>query len=417
MKALHESQLDQKATAEASSTVLSDQVNTCETLDIPRESHAGSDTSVRFILNIPNVLTIIRLLAVVPLAILISCWPEKRLITVFIFAGIWVTDILDGFIARRFNMMTQFGKLFDPFVDKVFQVVTETAVLKDGAPNFLKAGIAWSSRVTTVSPTYAGEIMTDYFGEGLNDLLTAQSWKVSGILNGIDVDLYNPATDPEIAANYNAKAWIRGKASCKKSLQDELNLPKKQKTPLFSMITRLDSQKGLDLLLHIIDELLEEDLQIVVLGTGDPSYERRLQEVQERHPDNMRAIIQFDRHLARRIYAGSDIFLMPSLFEPCGLSQMIAMRYGTIPVVRQTGGLADTVEPWNKYEKTGTGFGFRNINAHELLYTAKDAAALYRDDKESWSKMVVAAMEGDYTWNRSAGAYQELYAAMAAEVR
>mgnify|MGYP003732608837 FL=1 len=295
--------------------------------------------------------------------------------------------------------------------------MTETAVLKDGAPNFLKAGIAWSSRVTTVSPTYAGEIMTDYFGEGLNDLLTAQSWKVSGILNGIDVDLYNPATDPEIAANYNAKAWIRGKASCKKSLQDELNLPKKQKTPLFSMITRLDSQKGLDLLLHIIDELLEEDLQIVVLGTGDPSYERRLQEVQERHPDNMRAIIQFDRHLARRIYAGSDIFLMPSLFEPCGLSQMIAMRYGTIPVVRQTGGLADTVEPWNKYEKTGTGFGFRNINAHELLYTAKDAAALYRDDRESWSKMVVAAMEGDYTWNRSAGAYQELYAAMAAEVR
>ena len=183
------------------------------------------------------------------------------------------------------------------------------------------------------------------------------------------------------------------------------------------MITRLDSQKGLDLLLHIIDELLEEDLQIVVLGTGDPSYERRLQEAQERHPDNMRAIIQFDRHLARRIYAGSDIFLMPSLFEPCGLSQMIAMRYGTIPIVRQTGGLADTVEPWNKYEKTGTGFGFQNINAHELLYTAKDAASLYRDDKDSWAKMVETAMKGDYSWNRSAGAYQELYAAMVAEAR
>lgn len=295
--------------------------------------------------------------------------------------------------------------------------MSETAALKDGVPNFLKAGIAWSSRVTTVSPTYAREIMSEYFGEGLDELLKAHQWKVKGILNGIDVDLYNPARDPEIAAAYSPKAWIRGKGTCKKALQEELDLPKLPKTPLFSMVTRLDSQKGIDLLLHVIDELLAEDVQIVVLGTGDPSYEKRLQDVQGRHPGNMRSMIQFDRHLARRIYAGSDIFMMPSIFEPCGLSQMIAMRYGTLPIVRQTGGLADTVKPWNKFEQTGTGFGFLNINAHELLYTAKEAAALYRNEKASWSKMVVSAMQGDYSWNRSAEEYKSLYREILDEAR
>ncbi len=308
-------------------------------------------------------------------------------------------------------------EVIQDFLDLPDSYMTETAALKDGVPNFLKAGIAWSSRVTTVSPTYSQEIMTEYFGEGLDDLLKAHRWKVSGILNGIDVELFNPAKDPEIASTYSPKAWVRGKGACKKALQDELGLPKQAKTPLFSMVTRLDSQKGIDLLLHVIDELLAEDVQIVVLGTGDPSYEKRLQDVQGRHHDRMRAVIKFDRHLARRIYAGSDAFLMPSIFEPCGLSQMIAMRYGTLPIVRQTGGLADTVIPWNKYEKTGTGFGFLNINAHELLYTAKEAAALYREDKESWAKMVVSAMEGDYSWDRSAEAYKTLYQAMLAEAR
>lgn len=293
--------------------------------------------------------------------------------------------------------------------------MTEDKVLKDGSPNFLKAGIVFANRVSTVSPTYAKEITTAYFGEGLDPLLLSFGWKLTGILNGIDTELYDPETDPELVSSYSLKSWMKGKAACKKALQQECHLPKEPKIPLLSMVTRLDSQKGLDLLLHILDELLEEDVQFVLLGTGDPAYEKALSEIESRHPGKMRALITYDRLLSRRIYAGSDLFLMPSLFEPCGLSQMIAMRYGTLPLVRQTGGLADTVEAYNKYEKTGTGFGFLNINAHELLYTAKEAVELYREDREAWSNMVQQAMSGDYSWTRSAKTYETLYEAILEE--
>ncbi len=293
--------------------------------------------------------------------------------------------------------------------------MTEDKVLKDGSPNFLKAGIVFANRVSTVSPTYAKEITTAYFGEGLDQLLLSFGWKLTGILNGIDTELYDPETDPELASSYSLKSWMKGKAACKKALQQECHLPKEPKIPLLSMVTRLDAQKGLDLLLHILDELLEEDVQFVLLGTGDPAYEKALSEIESRHPGKMRALITYDRLLSRRIYAGSDLFLMPSLFEPCGLSQMIAMRYGTLPLVRQTGGLADTVEAYNKYEKTGTGFGFLNINAHELLYTAKEAVELYREDREAWSNMVQQAMSGDYSWTRSAKTYETLYEAILEE--
>ncbi len=293
--------------------------------------------------------------------------------------------------------------------------MTEDKVLKDGSPNFLKAGIVFANRVSTVSPTYAKEITTAYFGEGLDQLLLSFGWKLTGILNGIDTELYDPETDPELVSSYSLKSWMKGKAACKKALQQECHLPKEPKIPLLSMVTRLDSQKGLDLLLHILDELLEEDVQFVLLGTGDPAYEKALSEIESRHPGKMRALITYDRLLSRRIYAGSDLFLMPSLFEPCGLSQMIAMRYGTLPLVRQTGGLADTVEAYNKYEKTGTGFGFLNINAHELLYTAKEAVELYREDREAWSNMVQQAMSGDYSWTRSAKTYETLYEAILEE--
>lgn len=293
--------------------------------------------------------------------------------------------------------------------------MTADKVLKDGSPNFLKAGIVFANRVSTVSPTYAKEITTAYFGEGLDQLLLSFGWKLTGILNGIDTELYDPETDPELASSYSLKSWMKGKAACKKALQQECHLPKEPKIPLLSMVTRLDSQKGLDLLLHILDELLEEDVQFVLLGTGDPAYEKALSEIEARHPGKMRALITYDRLLSRRIYAGSDLFLMPSLFEPCGLSQMIAMRYGTLPLVRQTGGLADTVEAYNKYEKTGTGFGFLNINAHELLYTAKEAVELYREDREAWSNMVQQAMSGDYSWTRSAKTYETLYEAILEE--
>lgn len=293
--------------------------------------------------------------------------------------------------------------------------MTEDKVLKDGSPNFLKAGIVFANRVSTVSPTYAKEITTAYFGEGLDQLLLSFGWKLTGILNGIDTELYDPETDPELVSSYSLKSWMKGKAACKKALQQECHLPKEPKIPLLSMVTRLDAQKGLDLLLHILDELLEEDVQFVLLGTGDPAYEKALSEIESRHPGKMRALITYDRLLSRRIYAGSDLFLMPSLFEPCGLSQMIAMRYGTLPLVRQTGGLADTVEAYNKYEKTGTGFGFLNINAHELLYTAKEAVELYREDREAWSNMVQQAMSGDYSWTRSAKTYETLYEAILEE--
>ena len=295
--------------------------------------------------------------------------------------------------------------------------MTEDRVLKDGVPNFLKAGIVFSNRVNTVSPTYSREIMTAHYGEGLDGLLTEHSWKVSGILNGIDVDLYNPQTDPEIAAHFSAKAWVRGKAACKKALQEELGLPKEARIPLFAMVTRLDPQKGMDLLFHILDEWLEESIQFILLGTGDPSYEKEAQDAMERHPDRMRAIISYDRHLSRRIYAGADLFVMPSLFEPCGLSQMIAMRYGTLPLVRQTGGLADTVEAFNRYEGSGNGFGFANINAHELLFTAKEAARVYKEDQSGWRHMVQRAMTGDYAWSKSADSYAALYQEILEETR
>ncbi len=287
--------------------------------------------------------------------------------------------------------------------------MSEGGILKDGVPNFLKTGIQYSNRVTTVSPNYAKEIMTDYFGEGLNGLLAAQGWKVSGILNGIDTESYNPETDAEIKTNYSPNAWKRGKGSCKKALQAELSLAQDAKTPLFVMVTRLVEQKGLDLLLHIVDELLEENVQLVVLGTGNQEYERRLAEAAGRHPDKMRALIKFDGKLARRMYSAGDLYLMPSLFEPCGLSQMIAMRYGTLPIVRQTGGLADTVQAYDKFNNTGTGFGFLNINAHELLYTAKEAISVYNSKPDAWNSMVQAAMLSDFSWDKSADEYIKLY--------
>jgi starch synthase len=302
-------------------------------------------------------------------------------------------------------------------LDLTDDYMTDDKVLLNGVPNFMKAGITYASRVTTVSPTYAREIMTDYYGEGLDGVLRDQGWKVQGILNGIDIGLYNPEKDPALPASYSKKAWVRGKGRCKAALQQEAGLPQKPKTPLISMVTRLAQQKGIDLLVRILDELLEEDVQFILLGSGDPNYERRIREIEARHPDRMRAYIMFDPLLARRIYAGSDIFLMPSLFEPCGLSQMIAMRYGTLPIVRQTGGLADTVQAYNRYDHTGNGFGFLNINAHELLFTTKDAVKLYNEEPVIWKKLVHQAMAGDYSWDRSAQSYEQLYRDILEETR
>ncbi|HHT24920.1 MAG TPA: glycogen synthase GlgA [Clostridiaceae bacterium] len=294
--------------------------------------------------------------------------------------------------------------------------MTDDAIMKDGVPNFMKAGILYSNRVTTVSPTYAQEIKQDYYGEGLNGLLSAQSWKVVGVLNGIDVDSYNPAEDKSIVKNYTIHTFQAGKKANKLALQEEIGLEQREDVPMLAMITRLTSQKGLDLLLHIADELISDDIQLVILGTGDEFYENAFHDLEWYHPDKVRSIILFDEELARRIYASADIFLMPSMFEPCGLGQMIAMRYGTLPVVRETGGLKDTVIPYNKYDGSGTGFSFSNINAHEFLFAIKDALDTYRNYPDSWNQLIRQAMNSDFSWEQSAKHYIELYKIILAEV-
>lgn len=281
--------------------------------------------------------------------------------------------------------------------------------IKDRAINFLKAGIVFSNSVTTVSPTYAYEIMTDYYGEGLNGTLQRYAYKVSGILNGINDLEYNPKTDSKIPAQYDITNYKEGKAICKESLQKQLNLEVNPGAPLCSMISRLVDQKGLDLLLYVIEEMLYDGMQIVILGTGDPYYERALVDIANRNPGKMCACIDFDSGLAHTIYAASDIFLMPSLFEPCGLSQLVSMMYGTVPVVRETGGLKDTVFPYNEYTGEGNGFSFANINAHEFLFITKYACDLYRHHKDVWDDIVKAGMSGDYSWTKSAGEYAGLY--------
>lgn len=295
--------------------------------------------------------------------------------------------------------------------------MTEEAVLKDGVPNFMKAGILYSNRVTTVSPTYAHEIMQDYYGEGLNNLLAAQAWKVVGILNGIDVDSYNPSTDIQLAKNYNVRTFKKGKAACKLAIQEEVGLEQNEDIPLLAMITRLTSQKGLDLLLHIAEELLQENIQLIILGTGDEFYENSFRDLEWYHPNKVRSMIMFDEGLARRLYAASDIFLMPSMFEPCGLGQMIAMSYGSLPVVRETGGLKDTVIPYNKYDGSGTGFSFANINAHEFLFAIKDALDVYHNSPDSWKQLIRQAMSQDYSWDESAKKYIDLYQVVLDEVK
>lgn len=281
--------------------------------------------------------------------------------------------------------------------------------IQDQAINMLKAGIVFSNSVTTVSPTYAYEIMTDYYGEGLNYTLQKYAYKVSGILNGMNDLEFNPKTDDKIPMKYTVRSYEKGKACCKKSLQEQLGLDVNPGAPLCAMISRLVDQKGLDLLLYVIEEMLYDGMQIVILGTGDPYYERALADIASRHQGAMCACIDFDSGLAHTIYAASDIFLMPSIFEPCGLSQLVAMAYGSVPVVRETGGLKDTVTPYNEYTGEGNGFSFANINAHEFLFVTKYAADLYRNHKDVWKKLIETGMKGDYSWKKSAGEYAGLF--------
>lgn len=276
-----------------------------------------------------------------------------------------------------------------------------------GNVNYLKGGIVYSDRVTTVSPTYAEEIRTPYYGYGLDGLLSYRAESLSGIVNGVDTKSYNPATDPHIFTRYRSN--LTKKTENKLALQQELGLPVTASIPMVSMVTRLVDSKGLDLLTRVLDEILyTDDIQFVLLGTGDESYERWFREAAWRYPTKLSSQILFNDALSRKIYAASDIFLMPSKFEPCGISQLLALRYGTIPVVRETGGLNDTVQAYNEETGEGNGFTFNDYNAHEMMFALRRAIACY-SKPEHWKKITKNAFAGDYSWNVSAQQYIDIY--------
>ena len=281
--------------------------------------------------------------------------------------------------------------------------------------NYMLGALRYADAITTVSPTYANEIQTPEFGEGLDGVLRERSYALQGILNGIDVAAFDPATDKRIAANYTVDDRS-GKAVCKAKLQEELGLEVRDDRPLMVMVTRLTRQKGLDLVMYALDRILAGGVQVAVLGTGDRDYEDGLRYFQDKYPGTMAARIEFDPALSQRMYAAADMFLMPSKFEPCGLSQIIAMRYGTLPIVRETGGLKDTVIPYNEFTGEGTGFSFSNFNGDEMGDAVFRAARLFWDNREAWDQLVTQAMSQDFSWTRSADKYLDLYFFMHPEI-
>ena len=275
--------------------------------------------------------------------------------------------------------------------------------------NMLKGGLVYADVITTVSNTYAEEIKTQFYGEGLDGLMRARSNDLVGIVNGIDYDDFNPGTNENLAAPYTVENFRKEKPKNKKALQEELGLPKDEKKFMIGVVSRLTDQKGFDLIAHVMEEICDEDVQLVVLGTGDEKYESMFRHYDWKYPERVSAQMKYSEPLSHRIYAGCDAFLMPSLFEPCGLSQLMALRYGTVPIVRETGGLKDTVEAYNEVEGTGTGFSFTNYNAHEMLDTIRYAKSVYYDKKREWNKIVERAMTVDYSWSVSAKKYEALY--------
>ena len=281
--------------------------------------------------------------------------------------------------------------------------------------NYMLGALRYADAITTVSPTYANEIQTPEFGEGLDGVLRERSYALQGILNGIDVAGFDPATDKRIAANYTVEDRS-GKAVCKAKLQEELGLEVRDDRPLMVMVTRLTRQKGMDLVMYALDRILSGGVQVAVLGTGDRDYEDGLRYFQDKYPGTMAARIEFDPALSQCMYAAADMFLMPSKFEPCGLSQIIAMRYGTLPIVRETGGLKDTVVPYNEFTGEGTGFSFSNFNGDEMGDAVFRAARLFWDNRDAWNQLVTQAMSQDFSWTRSADKYLDLYFFMHPEI-
>ncbi len=275
--------------------------------------------------------------------------------------------------------------------------------------NLLKGGIVYADKVTTVSNTYAQEIKMPFYGERLDGLMNARSNDLFGIVNGIDYNEYNPETDIWLAHKYTIENFRKEKVKNKVALQEELGLSKDPKKMMIGVVSRLTDQKGFDLVAHVLDELCQDEIQLVVLGTGDERYENMFRHFAWKYPNKVSANIYYSEAMSHKIYGSCDAFLMPSLFEPCGLSQLMSLRFGTLPIVRETGGLKDTVEPYNEYDKSGTGFSFCNYNAHEMMATIRYAQRIYYDKKRDWNKMVERAMLKDFSWKNSAKQYEQLY--------
>lgn len=275
--------------------------------------------------------------------------------------------------------------------------------------NLLKGGLVFADAITTVSSTYAEEIKTPFYGEGLDGLMRARAHDLRGIVNGIDYDDFNPETDKHIQFQYNAINFRKEKVKNKRALQAYLGLEQNDKIMMVGIVSRLTDQKGLDLVDYVMDELCQDGIQLVVLGTGEERYENMFRHFAWKYGGKVSANIYYSEELSHQVYAACDAFLMPSLFEPCGLSQLMSLRYGTVPIVRETGGLKDTVQPYNEYENSGTGFSFANYNAHEMLATIRYAEQIYYDKKREWNKIIDRGMAVDFSWQVSAGKYQEMY--------
>ena len=320
-------------------------------------------------------------------------WGIKSIVTIhnLRFQGVW--DI------KTMKALTGFSAgLFTP--DKL-------EFNKDA--NMLKGGLVYADYITTVSDTYANEIQTPYYGEGLNGLLSARHFDMQGIVNGIDYKVYNPETDSKIYTNYSKSDFRKKKSQNKIKLQEELGLAVDKKRYMIGLISRLTDQKGLDLINYAMEGLIDEFTQFVVIGTGDPKYENMFRHYAWKYPDRVSANICYSDDLAHKLYAAADAFLMPSAFEPCGLTQLISFRYGTVPIVRETGGLKDTVAPYNEYENTGDGFSFTNYNADDMLNVVNYSKHIFYDCKRYWNQIVDRGMENDFSWNSSKFRYEGLY--------
>lgn len=316
-------------------------------------------------------------------------------------------DIKTAYTIHNIKYQGVFSAEILPLTGLSTEYFNEEGIKFYDAINMMKAGIVYCDLLTTVSETYSHEITYSYFGEGLDGIIRKHQNKLFGIVNGIDYDKYNPETDKLISYNYSSKDFS-DKVKNKLELQRKYGLPEREDVPLIAMVTRLADLKGIDLLEYILGELLQEDVQFVVLGTGEKEYEDMLRFYERIFKDKMAARLYFSEEESHKIYSGSDLYLMPSIAEPCGISQLIAMRYGSLPIVRETGGLVDTVEAYNQYTGEGTGFRFSNINAHELLFTVKQASELFKN-KEEFNKLIVSAMNKDFSWNTSRDDYLRLY--------